>query len=416
VRFQSNFLSVHPPTSFQITLTKTTATGALDGITVIDHSHVIAGSYCGRLLGELGAQVIKIEPISGEMFRHMRPFVDGQSLLYSFVNANKKSVTLNLKAEAGKKIFFELIKRADVFIENYAPGTFDRLGVGYQDQQKVNPKIIYASVTGFGNNGPYKDLVAFDYLIQAMLGLIDANGFPDKRVRIGPAVTDWGSGTFAALCILVALYHRDRTGEGQRIDVSMFDVGSVFLIEHLAYALGSIPVRVGDRFQNDAPSNTYWTRDGQIYVSIYSDSLWRKFLEKIGRPDVLADPRFSSRENRATNVDEVDKIVSDWALKVNSNEAISFLRGLGAACGRVNNVLDILNDPHALARDLFKRIKNDEKMGELLIPGSPLKLSKTPGEVKTAGPLLGTNNKDIYCDMLGYSEDDLKRMKEQNII
>jgi CoA:oxalate CoA-transferase len=387
----------------------------LNGITVIDHSHVIAGSYCGRLLGELGAQVIKIEPIAGEMFRHMRPFVNGESLLYSFVNANKKSVTLNLKTDEGRKIFFELIKRADVFLENYAPGTFDKLGVGYQEQLKINSKIVYASITGFGNSGPYKELVAFDYLIQAMLGLIDANGFPEKRVRIGPAITDWGSGTFAALSILSALYHRERTGEGQRIDISMFDVGSVFLIEHLAYALGSLPVRVGDRFQNDAPSNTYLTKDGQIYASIYSDNLWRKFLERIGKNNLANDARFGTRAQRADNMDDVDKIVSDWASGVTTSDAISILRALGAACGKVNDVLDILNDPHARARELIKKVK-DEKMGELSIPGSVLKLSKTPGEVRTAGPLLGANNTDVYCGMLGYTEEDIKRMKEQKII
>jgi CoA:oxalate CoA-transferase len=387
----------------------------LDGVTVVDHSHVVAGSYCGRLLGELGADVIKIEPISGEMFRRNKPFVQGESLLYTYINANKKSITLNLKAEEGKKIFFELIKRADVFVENYAPGTMDRLGVGYGEQIKVNSGIIYASVTGFGNYGPYKDLVAFDHLIQAMLGLIDANGFPERRVRIGPAVTDWGSGVFAALAILAAILHKQKTGEGQRIDVSMFDVGFMFMIEHLAYAQGNLPLRVGDRFQNDAPSNTYRTKDGEIFVAIYTDKMWVKFLERIGKGHLVADPRFSSSEQRAANVDEVDHVVNEWAAQLSTTDAIALLRELGAACGKVNNVLDALSDPQVKARDLMKMTRQD-KIGDLMIPGSVLKLSKTPGEIRSAGPSLGADNKEIFCDYLGHSARDFERLKDQKVM
>ncbi|MDG6940147.1 MAG: CoA transferase [Nitrososphaerota archaeon] len=387
----------------------------LDGIRVLDHSHVIAGSYCGRLLAELGAEVIKIEPVTGERFRYQRPFVNGESLLYTYINANKKSVTLNLKSEQGKKMLFDLVRKSDVFVENYAPGAMDRLGVGYQEQVKVNPRIIYVSVTGFGNQGPYKDLVAFDYLIQAMLGLIDANGFPDRRVRIGPAVTDWGSGTFAALSVLAALYHRERTNEGQRVDISMFDVGFMFLIEHLSYAAGSLPVRVGNRFQTSAPSNVYDTKDGQIYASIYTDDMWTKFLRRIGREDLLNEQRFGTSWDRALSVDEVDKVVGDWAAGTTTSEALADLRALGAACGRVSSVIEAFDDPHVKARELLRNVKH-ERMGDLLIPGSALKLSKTPGRVDSGGSPLGAHNEEVYSRLLGYTREEIQRLKEQKVI
>jgi CoA:oxalate CoA-transferase len=387
----------------------------LEGVRILDHSLLVAGSYCGRLLAELGAEVIKIEPPFGERGRRQIVQKEGESLLFVFLNANKKSITLNLKHPKGKEIFFELLKRSDVFIENYAPGAMDRLGIGYDQQTKVNPRIIYASINGFGSYGPYKDLVAFDYLVQAMVGLVDTNGFPEKRVRIGPALTDWTSGVYCALGIISALYHRNKTGEGQKVETSMFDVGFAFLQEHLTYSIGSLPIRLGNAYQGSAPNNIYKTRDGEIFASIFSDEMWDQFLSLRAESKNSVDASLSTVYGRAHHLAEVDRIVSEWTESRTSEEAIKELRKIGAACGPVKSIEEMFEDPHVKARGLLKEVEHP-KIGKVSIPVSPLRLSRTPPEVKSGGPLLGADNTEVYSSLLGYSDADIRNMKSDGII
>lgn len=389
--------------------------GALDGIRVIDHSHVIAGSYCGRLLAELGADVIKIEPPSGELFRHQGPTADGESLLYLYLNANKKSVTLNLKHEKGKRMLLDLVKNADVFLENYKPGALDKLGVGYGEQSKVNPKIIYASISGFGQTGPYRDYPAFDYLIQAMIGLMEVNGYPDKPVRTGPAVTDFGSGILAALSVVSALLYRQRSGKGQRIDISMFDTGIAFLMEHLAYYAGSLPLRVGNRFQLSAPANVYPARDGDLYVSIYTDKLWQDFLKLSGQEGYAGDPRFATPWQRSVNVDAVDELVCNWTKSRTVAACLEGLSRLGTVCGPVKGLGSLFTDPHVAVRAMLPKVSSGQSK-TITVPGSPIKMSLTPAKVETAGPPLGRDNEKVYTEILGLTHEDVLSLKEDGVI
>jgi len=388
---------------------------ALEGIRVIDHTHVIAGSYCGRLLAEMGAEVIKVEPPAGELFRHQGPKIDGESLLFSFLNVNKKSITLNLKHETGKKMLFDLVKKSDIFLENYKPGTMEKLGVGYEEQRKVNPSIIYASISGFGQYGPYKDYPAFDYLIQSMTGLREVNGFPDRPVRIGPAVTDFGSGMLAAYAITSALIYRQRTGKGQKIDISMYDTAVVFLMEHLAYYIGSLPLRVGDRFQLSAPANTYPAKDGELYISIFTDKMWQDFLQLSGQEDFSNDPRFSTPWQRALNVDVVDDLVSKWTMSRTVSEIVNQLTKIGAVCGLVKSIGDLFSDPHIAARKMLVKVTNGG-VGNTEIPGSPIKMSLTPGCVKSAGPSIAKDNEDVYMKILGLSKDEIASLRNNGVI
>lgn len=388
--------------------------GALEGLRVIDHSHVIAGSYCGRLLAEMGAEVIKVEPPSGELFRHQGPTIEGEAALFLYLNTNKKSVTLNLKHTQGKKMLLDLVKKSDVFIENYKPGALDKLGVGYEAQREVNPGIVYASISGFGQTGPYRDLPAFDYLIQAMIGLMEVNGFPESPVRTGPALTDFGSGLFAALSIVSALIYRQRTGKGQRIDISMFDTGIAFLIEHLAYYNGSLPLRVGNRFQLSAPANTYPAKDGEIYASLHTDRIWQEFLRLSDQASYAGDPRFATPWERAVNVDAVDELVSNWTKKRTVASCVEELSKLGAVCGPVRGIQSLFTDPQVEARKMLPKVPH--KSGAVVVPGSPIKMSLTPAQVSSPGPSLGRDNEEVYAALLGLSGDEVVSLREDGVI
>jgi len=388
--------------------------GALDGLRVIDHSHVIAGSYCGRLLAELGAEVIKVEPPSGELFRHQGPVIEGETALFLYLNTDKKSVTLNLKHPDGKKMLLDLVKKSDVFIENYKPGALDKLGVGYEAQREANPGIVYASISGFGQTGPYRDLPAFDYLIQAMIGVMEVNGFPDAPVRTGPALTDFGSGLFAALSIASALIYRQRTGQGQRIDISMFDTGIAFLAEHLAYYQGSLPLRVGNRFQLSAPANVYPAKDGEVYVSLHTDKIWLEFLRLSSQETYAGDPRFATPWQRSVNVDAVDELVSNWTRQRSVTSCVEGLSRLGAVCGPVRGLQSLFDDPQVAARKMLPKVPH--KSEAIAVPGSPIKMSLTPGEVRSPGPSLGRDNEEVYSALLGLSREDLLSLKGKGVI
>src|SRR5487761_742830 len=257
--------------------------GPLDGVRVLDCTHVMAGPYCGRLLAELGADVIKIEPLRGEWARYFVPIVDGEALYFMTYNANKRCLSLNLSNEKGKEIFRELIRKSDVFLENYRVGALDKLGLGYNDIKSINPRLIYASISGFGRTGPYSGYVAHDILVQAMAGNVTVTGYPDAPVRAGPAICDLGTGIYTALAIVSALYYRTLTGKGQYIDMSLFDVALSWISEHLTFLQGGLPLRTGNGNPIDSPYNIYKAKDGLVVVIAGEDPQWNKFVEIIER-------------------------------------------------------------------------------------------------------------------------------------
>jgi crotonobetainyl-CoA:carnitine CoA-transferase CaiB-like acyl-CoA transferase len=389
---------------------------ALEGIVVTELSYHLNGPIAGRLLAELGATVIKVEPPWGEPNRRSPPFIGGESIHFMNYNANKKFITLNLKHEEGKKLFLQLVGKSDVLIENFRPGVMERLGLGHERLREVNPSLIYASSTGYGYTGPYRDEAAYDTLIQAMTGVMDATGLEGcSPVRCGPAFLDIAAGTFCALAILAALLYRKETGLGQRVDISMFDVAVVQMIGLLSLAQGNLPVRNGNRVPVFAPYNVYRTKDGNAAVIIGDDQKWRNFLLRIGRRDLLDDPRFTSVEARLSHSDEVDEVISTWAKERTTEEIVSLVKEIGGAAGPVRSVHSLFSDPQVRAREMLIEVLHPT-LGKFVTVGSALKMSVTPGRVETPGLPLGYNNEELFCGMLGLSREELRRLKAEGVV
>jgi CoA:oxalate CoA-transferase len=389
--------------------------GALSGLRVLECTHVLNGPFCGRLLAELGAEVIKIEPPAGELSRKFPVKKNGESLYFMFYNANKKCITLNLKSEKGKNMLLDLIGKADIFIENYRPGVLDRLGVGYETQRKVNPRIIYLSSTGFGQTGPYKDLPAQDIMIQAMCGLVSVNGPPDAPVRIGVAITDFFTGIYSAVAILAALHYRDRTGHGQKIDMAMFDVGFTLLSEHLAFNIAGLPLRTGNSNPITAPYNIYHAKDGYVVIIANDDAQWTRLLKVIGREDLLRERRFETVADRALNGREIDSIIDEWIKNKTVDNVLQVLKAAELPVGPVKSLPDVLKDPQLKEREMIVTVDHP-RVGKIEIPGSAFKLSETPGQVTSAGNPVGFDNERVYSDLLSITKQDLEELKSEHVI
>lgn len=389
---------------------------ALSGVRIIECSVHLNGPFAGKLLAQLGAEVIKVEPPYGEPVRHSNPFVGGESRHLLNYNTNKKFITLNLKDPRGKDIFLELISKADVFIENFRPGVMDRLGLGYEVQKKTNPTIIYASSTGYGIEGPYRDEAAYDTLIQAMCGMMDSNGFEDSPpIRTAPAVMDISAGTFCALSILAALYYRKNTGIGQRIDMAMYDVAINYMVGLYSFLQEGVLRKTGNFVPVLAPYNVYKAKNGYLAIIIGEDSRWNAFLESIGQSDLINDDRFNSIEKRVNNYKEVDKLVSNWLTDKTVEEASNVVRDTGGAAGPVRPLSSILDDPQVRARNLLVDVPHPT-LGKVQTIGTAFKMSETPGVVETPGLPLGYNNKQVYSELLGFDDGKLNALRQDNVI
>jgi crotonobetainyl-CoA:carnitine CoA-transferase CaiB-like acyl-CoA transferase len=418
----------------------------LEGIRVVEMSVFWNGPYTARLLAELGAEVVKVEPPWGDPQRYVPPLVDGISLHFMAYNPNKKFITLNLKKEKGRELLFRLLRKADVFVENFSPGTAERLGVGYEDVRRVNPRLIYLSSTGYGRVGPYSGLPGFDPTVEAMSGFMDTNGFPERPTRVGMGILDIMTPAYAALAVLAALRLRDLTGEGQRIDMSMFDVAVIASQQSMVYHMAGFPYRVGPSGMFFYPEYLYRTEDGYVYVIVHNDEVWRRLCARFGRPDMGQDPRFSSNEVRLAawrrlmevfkdpevvnspsfRVDELGdpllragaemhRTVSSWFAGMKSLEVMELVNSLGGAAGVMRRLGDQLGDPHVKARELYVELKIPSG-GKVKIPGSVLKLERTPGEVLWPGLPLGYHNEEVYVKELGLSEEEFRKYREEGVI
>lgn len=389
---------------------------ALDGVTVLECGHVLNGPFAGRILAELGARVIKVEPPNGEFYRFVPIHrMDGESGAFTYFNANKKNVTLNLKQEKGREILLSLVEKSDVFLENFAPGALEKLGLGYENLKKVNPGIIYASSTGFGKNGPYKSRPAMDLLVQAMCGLVDINGTEDEPMAVGTFVTDYVGGIYTALGILAALFYRQATGRGQHVDIAMFDAGVSLCTQKMLYQLEGLGKRPGNKSAVVVPYDIYPTRDGRIALVVSGDEMWKKFAGVIGQPGLADDARFATNNERIRNRETVDRITGEWLKGKTTNEAAELLIEGGVACGPVQLLEQLPEDPQVKAREMFVEVEHP-KLGKVTIPGSVLKMSETPGTVKTPGYPLAHCNYEVYHEVLGYSADEITRLAKEGII
>ena len=389
--------------------------GALKGLRVVDMTRVLAGPFCSMLLADMGAEVIKVEePGKGDDARGYPPFLRGASAYFTNLNRNKRSIVLNLKREEAKEILLNLLKKSDVLLENFKPGTMDKLGLSYERVRDVNPGIIYASISGFGQYGPYKDRPGYDIIGQAMGGLMSVSGWPDSPpTRTGTAMADIVAGLNACIGILASLRGRERTGLGERIDVSLVDsmVSAMETVIQIYLVEGRIPQRVGNRYEFIAPYNSFAAADGWVVIGVGGQEVWKRFCRVIGREDLTEDPDFSSNRSRVTNVERLDKIVTDWTSCRKVAEVVSLLMKASVPCSPILSVDQICRDPHiAEAREMI--VEMDHPMeGKIKVVSCPIKFGRMKPTIRFSAPMHGEHTCEVLQEILGLSEEEYERLK-----
>ena len=394
--------------------------GALDGIRVLDLTRVLAGPYCTMMLADMGAEVIKIEvPKIGDDSRQFGPFVNKESSYYMNLNRNKKGVTLNLKSPAGKSIFLKLIQNADIVVENYRPGTMEKLDLGYDVLKKINPAIIYGCVSGFGHYGPYKDRAGYDIIGQAMGGLMSTTGWPNgEPTRTGTAMADVLAGLSLTIALLAALRHRTESGLGQKVDISLVDsvVSSLEIINQIYLTEGRIPERIGNRYESVYPYDSFRVRDGSIVIGCGNDKLWQKLCNVIKESDLALDERYDKNIKRVKKHKEVKEIVENWSKSLTIDSAVDILLQAGIPAAPINTIDRLVKDEHiANAREMFVEIEHP-LAGKLHLTGSHLKFSDTRTAIKTPSPLLGQHNEEVFCGLADVSLTELSKLEEDGVV
>lgn len=394
--------------------------GLLEGIVVLDLTRVLAGPYCGTLIADMGATVIKVEnPTGGDDSRSMGPFINGNSVYYANFNRSKLGCTLNLKTSEGKEIFKELVKKADIIIENYRPGTMEKLGLGYDELKKVNPAIIYGAVSGFGHTGPLSKRAGYDIIGQAMGGLMSTTGWPGgPATRSGTPLGDVLGGLNLAIGILAALVNREKTGLGEKVDVALVDsvASAMENITMIYQATGRIPQRIGNRYESTYPYDSFPANDGDVIIAAGNNKLFSILCEIMEQPELKNDSRFLDVKSRVANHDDLFEIVSTWTKKYSVEEIDKKLNDAGCPASIVNTIDRLVVDRQiAGAREMFPEIEQPG-IGKLQITACPQKLTRTKSYPRKAAPLLGEDNIDIYGKLLGFDENKIKELKEKDII
>jgi len=372
--------------------------GALDKLVVIDFTNHLSGPYCAMILADQGADVIKVErPGKGDDLRQSPPHVNGEGAPFMLWNRNKRSIELDLKNPDDLKTAKELVKTADVMVENFRPGVAERIGIGYETMAELNPSLIYCSISGFGQTGPYSSRGGFDLVAQAMSGLMTINGPPEGGpYRIPIAISDVAAGMNGAIGILTALQHRNKTGEGQQVDVSLLDSALSMCVYEAAnvFATGQKPERLGQGHRGSAPYQIFPTKDGWLALGASQQKFWEQTCEIIGADNLISDPRFLEKKDRVARQQELAAILAPYFQKENTKHWFEKLDALGIPCGPVMDHLETLSDPHTIAREMIAKVHHP-KAGSGRTLGTPIKLSKTPGGVRRAAPTLGEHNDEV---------------------
>lgn len=397
---------------------------ALEGIRVIDISQYISGPRCTQILADLGAEVIKVEPPQGEALRILMSFNPKTERGYSVLNRNKKGITLNFFSKKGAEILKELVRKADVFVENYTPGVLDKYGIGYKALSELNPSLIYGSISGFGHTGPYSFRQAFDIIGQATGGIMDAMRRPDKPPTVFFA--DLVSGAYLAIGILSALIVRSKTGKGQMVDISMQDVMYFHnyraqirrafgdeLTQEVMSEFGLTPENLMDEKRRVAFWNVYRAKDGYVAIVALMDKQWKKLMEAIGKPE-LGD-KYAFFPQRVKNSEMLIKEIQEWVGQRTVKEVIEKLDALRVPCGEVHTALSLLNDPQLKARNMLSEVEH-KKFGKIGVPGIPIFLTETPGKIRTPAPELGEHNEEVYSNLLGLSSSQIEELKREGVI
>jgi|TARA_B110000438_G_scaffold814_1_gene811 formyl-CoA transferase len=396
-------------------------TKALDGIRIIDMTHNQAGPACTQILAWLGAEVIKLEePGKGDVARTNMRDQDSDSLFFLILNANKQSLTLNLKTEEGKNLFKKVISTADVLVENFSPGALNRLGLGYDILSQINKKLIYATIKGFGTYGPYSSFKSFEPIAQAMGGAMCATGFPDNPpTYVWPAIGDSGTGMHMAIGILAALQQRNSTGKGQEVEVSMQDsvanIMRISLRDH--QRLGGVQQRTGNQLGKNVPGSTYPCAPGgrNDYIYIFAQQqMWKAFANAIDRPDIVEDPRYALPENRWENRETLNAIIEGWTRQKTKYEAMRILGDAGVPSGACQDTGEILEDPHLKEREMILDIDYPPR-GNFKTVGCPIKLSDSPAEVKRP-PTLGEHTESLLMELCDVKREDLEALRDKGAI
>jgi crotonobetainyl-CoA:carnitine CoA-transferase CaiB-like acyl-CoA transferase len=391
---------------------------ALTGMKVLDFTHVLAGPYCTQMLADMGADVIKIEnPKATADERGGGPYVKGESATFMMVNRNKRSLTLNLKDPRGKEILLQLAKDADALVQNFRPGAMDRLGLGYEALREINPGIIYCSISGFGLSGPYKDQGGYDLMAQGLSGLMSVSGEPGRVPLKVLSICDFGTGMMSCWAILAAYIERMWSGEGQIIDASLLDTPFTFLREQLMayFSSGKVPGQTGWWDVAGAPYQTFVTQDSsQIMVAAHTADIWPRFCQAINADSLVTDSRFASSSDRLAHREELAAILEPIFLERSTADWLGVLQAMDIPCGPVNNITQILDDPHTQARELVVE-REHPVLGAFKMLGIPIKLSETPGQIRTAAPLLGQHTNEILRS-LGYSDPDIEVLRRKGAV
>ena len=393
----------------------------LAGITVLDFGQIYQGPYCSLLLAKAGADVIKIEPLAGEPLRR-RTQSGGQTttLPVAMLNANKRAITLNLKEARGRDLLFRMVRRADVLLENFAPGVMDKLGVGWEVLHQINPALIYATGTGYGISGPDRDNLAMDLTIQAVSGIMSVTGDPGgSPMKAGPTLVDFMGGIHLYGGILTALFERSRTGQGRLVEVAMQEAVYCSMASSMQHyhATGEIPPRTGNRQSalTSSPYNVYETKDGHVAINVVTEPHWQNLCTAMGREDLKADPRFLTMKDRAAHMDLTDQIVTGWTRTLGKMEVFAATAKYRIPCAPVRTVAEEMNDPHMHGRGMLEWVDHPE-LGRVVLPNSPLRLHGADTVEPLPSPPVGAHNHEVYGGWLGLSADEIHDLKANGVI
>ena len=391
----------------------------LENIKILDLSRVLTGPYCTMMLSDFGAEVIKVEMpnIGDETRQYGPPFINNESTYFLSINRGKKSITLNLKDKRGKDIVMKMAEKADIVLENFRPGVVDKLGINYEQVRKVNPNIIYCSISGFGQSGPYRDRPAYDLIVQGMSGLMSITGYPNMHpVRVGVSITDLLAGIFACKAIILALYVREKTGKGQYIDVAMLD-SAVAILTFIAgsyFATGKTPSRLGSAHPMIAPYQAYKTKDIHINIAVANDNFFKTFCETIDAPYLLKDPRFETNRKRVEHRDVLTEEIEKIFKAKEGIRWVEILTEAGVPCGPIYMLDQLFSDPQVINREMVTEL-NHPIAGKIRVTGTPQKFSETPAKITTPPPILGQHTKEIL-ESLGYSKEEIEKLAKDKVV
>ena len=390
----------------------------LAGVTVLDFGQVYQGPYASLLMAQAGADVIKIEPPQGEPLRRRAPPGKSTTFPIAMLNSNKRAITLNLKHERGRALLFRMAKKGDVLLENFAPGVMDRLGVGWSVLREINPRLIYASGSGYGLSGPDRDNLAMDLTIQAVSGLIAATGFADgPPVKAGPAVVDFISGIHLYAAVVTALFERAQTGKGRLVEVAMQEAAYATLTSSLEayWQSGKVPPRTGNASHGRVPINVYPANDGYVAMNLAVEEHWHSLLKAMGREDLRDDPRFNSPAARLAHRGETDALIAAWTKTLGKMEIFAAAKRHRIPLAPVRDVNEVMHDPGMHERGFLAEIEHDE-IGRVTVPTSPLRFHGADPVPLVPSPKLGQHNAEIYGGWLGLSQDEIAALKSDAVI